>query len=73
MSVPDVTSLANGGKGFVANASVGLTNLMVKASKGKKAGTVYAVIENVGKSGVTKECEGKEFELEQMKEMSTRQ
>ena len=72
MSMPDVTTLGNGGSGIVSNPTVGLTNLMVKASSGKQVGAVYAVIESVGKSGVTAECEGKEFKLEQMQDMFLR-
>lgn len=72
MSMPDVTSLGNGGVGFAANATVGLTNLLVKSTSGKETGVVYAVIENVGKSGVTPECLGKEFKLEDIQEMATR-
>lgn len=73
MSMPDVTTLGNGSSGVVANPNVGLTNLMAKASSGKEAGAVYAVIESVGHSGVTTECEGKEFKLEQMQDMFLRQ
>jgi hypothetical protein len=73
MSMPDVTTLGNGSSGVVANPNVGLTNLMAKASSGKEAGAVYAVIESVGHSGVTPECEGKEFKLEQMQDMFLRQ
>ena len=73
MSMPDVTTLGNGGSGVAANPSVGLTNLMAKSSSGKEAGAVYAVIESVGHSGVTPECEGKEFKLEQVQEMFLRQ
>ena len=40
----------------------------VKASSGKEAGAIYAVIESVGKSGVTPVCEGKEFKLEHIQE-----
>ena len=72
MSMPDVTTLGNGGGGVALNPSVGLTNLMVKASSGKEAGAVYAVIESVGNSGVTPACEGKEFKLEQLQQMSLR-
>lgn len=72
MSMPDVTTLGNGGSGIVSNPTVGLTNLMVKSSSGKQVGAVYAVIESVGKSGVTAECEGKEFKLEQMQDMFLR-
>lgn len=72
MSMPDVTTLSNGGVGVAANPSVGLTNLMVKASSGKEAGAVYAVIESVGKSGVTPECQGKEFKLENLQDMFLR-
>ena len=73
MSMPDVTTLGNGGSGIAANPTVGLTNLMAKSSSGKEAGAVYAVIESVGHSGVTPECEGKEFKLEQMQDMFLRQ
>ena len=72
MSMPDVTSLGNGGVGFAANASVGLTNMLVKASKGKKAGVVYAVIESVGNSGADPQCQGKEFKLEDLVELQNR-
>lgn len=72
MSMPDVTTLGNGGSGFAANPTVGLTNLMVKASSGKEVGAVYAVIESVGTSGVTRECEGKEFKLEDLQDMFLR-
>ena len=72
MSMPDVTTLGNGGSGIVANPTVGLTNLAVKASSGKEVGAVYAVIESVGTSGVTRECEGKEFKLEHLQEMFLR-
>jgi hypothetical protein len=72
MSMPDVTTLGNGGSGVALNPSVGLTNLMVKAGSGKEAGAVYAVIESVGTSGVTPEVEGKEFKLEHVQEMSLR-
>ncbi len=73
MSMPDVTTLGNGGSGIAFNPNVGLTNLVVKASSGKEAGAVYAVIESVGNSGVTRECEGKEFKLEQLQDMFLRQ
>ena len=72
MSMPDVTTLGNGGGGVAANPSVGLTNLMVKASSGKEAGAVYAVIESVGNSGVPCDCEGKEFKLEDLQDMYLR-
>jgi hypothetical protein len=72
MSMPDVTTLGNGGSGVALNPTVGLTNLMVKAGSGKEAGAVYAVIESVGTSGVTSECEGKEFKLEHMQELFLR-
>lgn len=72
MSMPDVTTLGNGASGVVSNPSVGLTNLMVKASSGKEAGAVYAVIESVGSSGVSCECEGKEFKLEHLQDMFLR-
>lgn len=72
MSMPDVTTVGNGGAGFAANATVGLTNLMFKANTGKEAGAVYAVIESVGRSGVTPECQGKEFKLEHLQDMSMR-
>ena len=72
MSMPDVTTLGNGGGGVAASPTVGLTNLMVKASSGKEAGAVYAVIETVGNSGVNPECNGKEFKLEQLQEMLLR-
>lgn len=73
MSMPDVTTLGNGAGGIASNLNVGLTNLMVKASAGKKVGAVYAVIESVGRSGVSRECEGKEFELEHLQDMFLRQ
>ncbi len=72
MSMPDVTTLGNGAGGVATNPSVGLTNLMVKASSGKEVGAVYAVIESVGNSGVSRECEGKEFKLENLQEMFSR-
>ena len=72
MSMPDVTTLGNGGAGVASNPTVGLTNLMVKASSGKEAGAVYAVIESVGKSGVSPICQGKEFKLEQLQDMFLR-
>ena len=72
MSMPDVTTLGNGGGGVALNPSVGLANLIAKGSSGKEAGAVYAVIESVGNSGVTRECEGKEFKLEQVQEMFLR-
>lgn len=72
MSMPDVTTLGNGAGGVAANPSIGLTNLMVKASSGKEAGAVYAVIESVGNSGVSRECEGKEFKLEHLQDMFLR-
>ena len=72
MSMPDVTTLGNGGSGVVHNPSVGLANLMVKASSGKEAGAVYAVIESVGNSGISTECEGKEFKLEDLQDMYLR-
>ena len=52
--------------------SENVTNLMVKASSGKEAGAVYAVIESVGKSGVSPICQGKEFKLEQLQDMFLR-
>ena len=73
MSMPDVTTLGNGGSGIAFNPTVGLTNLAVKGSSGKDATAVYAVIESVGTSGVTFECEGKEFKLEHLQEMFLRQ
>jgi hypothetical protein len=72
MSMPDVTTLSNGGGGIAANPTVGLTNLMVKANSGKEVGAVYAVIESVGSSGVNPACQGKEFKLEQLQKMSLR-
>lgn len=72
MSMPDVTTLSNGGGGIAANPTVGLTNLMVKANSGKEVGAVYAVIESVGNSGVNPACQGKEFKLEQLQKMSLR-
>ena len=72
MSMPDVTTLSNGGGGVATNPSVGLTNLMVKAKSGKQAGVVYGVIESVGKSGVNPACEGKEFKLEDFQQMFLR-
>ena len=72
MSMPDVTTLGNGYGGVAANPNVGLTNLMVKASSGKEAGAVYAVIETVGISGVDRNCEGKEFKLEHLQDMYLR-
>lgn len=72
MSMPDVTTLGNGKGGVAMNPTVGLTNLMVKSSSGKEAGAVYAVIESVGRSGVTPHCAGKEFKLEQLQEMFSR-
>ena len=72
MSMPDVTTLGNGASGVVTNPNVGLTNLVVKASSGKEAGAVYAVIESVGNSGITHECEGKEFKLEDLQDMYLR-
>lgn len=72
MSMPDVTTLGNGASGIVSNPNVGLTNLMVKAKSGKEAGAVYAVIESVGNSGVSRECEGKEFKLEHLQDMFLR-
>lgn len=73
MSMPDVTTLGNGASGIISNPNVGLTNLMVKASSGKEAGAVYAVVESVGTSGVSRACEGKEFKLEHLQEMFLRQ
>lgn len=72
MSMPDVTTLGNGASGIVSNPNVGLTNLMVKAKSGKEVGAVYAVIESVGNSGVSRECEGKEFKLEHLQDMFLR-
>ena len=72
MSMPDVTTLGNGGSGIVFNPSVGLTNLIVKSHAGKDTGAVYAVIESVGNSGVSRECEGKEFRLEHLQDMFLR-
>ena len=72
MSMPDVTTLGNGASGIVRNPNVGLTNLLVKASSGKEVGAVYAVIESVGNSGVTRACEGKEFKLEDLQDMFLR-
>ena len=72
MSMPDVTTVGNGGAGFAANATVGLTNIIAKSSSGKEAGAVYAVIESVGNSGVTPECQGREFKLEQLQDMFDR-
>ncbi len=72
MSVPDVTTLGNGGSGVAYNPSVGLTNMIAKKSSGKDAVAVYAAIESVGRSGVSKICEGKEFKLEQMQDMFMR-
>ncbi|MBR5797634.1 MAG: hypothetical protein IKY29_01640 [Clostridia bacterium] len=72
MSMPDVTTLGNGGSGVALNPTVGLTNLMVKAGSGKEAGAVYAVIESVGTSSVNPVCEGKEFKLEHVQEMMLR-
>lgn len=72
MSMPDVTTLGNGGGGVASNPTVGLTNLIVKASSGKEAGAVYAVIESVGRSGVTPACQGKEFKLEHLQDMFLR-
>ncbi len=73
MSMPDVTTLGNGSGGIAFNPNVGLTNLVVKASAGKEAGAVYAVIESVGISGITRECEGTEFKLEHLQDMFLRQ
>ena len=70
--MPDVTTLGNGASGIAGNPNVGLTNLIVKSSSGKEAGAVYAVIESVGTSGITPECEGKEFKLEDMQDMFLR-
>ena len=70
--MPDVTTLGNGASGVVANPNVGLTNLIVKKSSGKEAGAVYAVIESVGISGVSNNCEGKEFKLEDLQDMYLR-
>lgn len=72
MSMPDVTTLGNGGSGIAFNPGVGLTNIIAKSSSGKEAGAVYAVIESVGKSGVTPECQGREFKLEQLQDMFDR-
>ncbi len=72
MSMPDVTTLGNGGAGFAANASVGLTNLLVKSNSGKEVGAVYAVIESTGRSGVDPQCQGKEFKLEHLQDMFLR-
>ena len=72
MSMPDVTTLGNGASGVVTNPNVGLTNLLVKKSSGKEAGAVYAVIESVGVSGVSNDCEGKEFKLEDLQKMYLR-
>ena len=72
MSMPDVTTLGNGASGVVANPTVGLTNLMAKASSGKEVGAVYAVIESVGNSGVSPMVAGKEFKLEHMQDMYLR-
>ena len=72
MSMPDVTTLGNGASGIIGNPNVGLTNLLVKKSSGKEVGAVYAVIESVGTSGITAECEGKEFELEDLQDMLLR-
>lgn len=72
MSMPDVTTLGNGGSGVLSNPSVGLTNLLVKSKEGKEAGAVYAVIETVGTSGASRECEGLEFKLEHLQQISFR-
>lgn len=72
MSMPDVTTLANGPSGVVSNPNVGLANLVAKKSSGKEAGAIYAVIESVGSSGVSNDCEGKEFKLEDMQDMYLR-
>ena len=72
MSMPDVTTLANGAVGVMANPNVGLTNLLVKSSSGKEAGAIYAVVESVGRSGVELDCEGKEFKIEHVKDMCNR-
>ena len=72
MSMPDVTTLGNGGKGMGFNPTVGVTNMLVKHGSGKEAGAIYAVIESVGQSGMTPACQGKEFKLEQLVEMSGR-
>ena len=72
MSMPDVTTLGNGSSGIVSNPTVGLTNLMAKASSGKEAGAVYAVIESVGTSGVNPAVAGKEFKLEDLQDMYLR-
>ena len=71
-SMPYVTTLANGTSGIISNPTVGLTNLMVQSSSGKESGAVYAVVESVGRSGVTPACTGKDFKLEQMQEMFSR-
>ena len=72
MSMPDVQTLRDGASGIISNPNVGLINLAAKASSGKQAGVVYAVIESVGNSGVTRECEGKEFKLEDLQDMFLR-
>ena len=72
MSMPDVTTLSNGASGVVANPNVGLTNMVVKASSGKEAGAIYAVVESVGRSGVDPVLAGKEFKLEDLQDMYLR-
>lgn len=72
MSMPDVTTLGNGGSGVISNPTVGLTNLLVKSRGGKEVGAVYAVIESVGTSGASRECEGLEFKLEHLQQISYR-
>lgn len=72
MSMPDVTTLSNGGSGVATHLTVGLTNLAVKSSSGKEAGAIYGVIETVGKSGLDAAIEGKEFKLEHLQDMSLR-
>ena len=72
MSKADVASLQNGALSMVASKSIGVTNMAIKAASGKQAGVIYAVIESVGNSGVTRECEGKEFKLDDLKDMCMR-
>lgn len=72
LSELDVTTLGNGYGGIASDPEAGLMNVIKKKRAGKAATAVYAVIENTGNSGITRECEGKEFKIEDIQDMALR-
>lgn len=68
-STADFSGLSKS-KAATVLTTAGNVNALFKKASGKKVGTVYIKVEEVGSAQTTKLYEGKEFELEKLQEMA---